>query len=209
MVRLHCFGESGNAYKVALMLTLCEVPWEVVWVDFFKGETRTPTYRAEVNALGEVPVLEWNGEKLSQSGVILQRLARDLNRFVPDDSDACWRWILFDNHKFTANLATYRFLRCFAPKTVDPAVLAFMEGRVRVGYDVAEKHLADRPFVLGDVPTIADLSMAGYVFYPPEETGFDLSVQYPALDRWRGRIRDLPGWRAPYELMPRAFNQPS
>ena len=43
--QLYCFGESGNAYKAALMLSLCKLAWTPVWVDFFKGETRTPEYR--------------------------------------------------------------------------------------------------------------------------------------------------------------------
>ena len=207
MVQLHCFGESGNSYKVALMLTLCNVPWEPIVVDFFRGETRTPSFLNTMNPFGEAPVLDWHGERLTQSGVILQRLARETGSFRPaeTDEDACWRWLLFDNHKFTAALATHRFLRCFAPKPVDPAVLAFTRTRSKAPYDLAEAHLADRPFVLGDEPTIADLSMAGYIFYPPEETGFELAETHPALDRWRNRLRALPGWRGPYDLMPRAY----
>ena len=44
--------------------------------------------------------------------------------------------------------------------------------------------------------------MAGYVFYPPEETGFDIATAYPAIDAWRKRIAALPGWKLPYEMMP-------
>lgn len=211
MDRLFCMGKSGNAYKVALMLTLCEIPWEPVAVDFFRGATRADAFRDSVNELGEVPVLERNGERLSQSGVILDRLARETGRFLPRSNSAreeCWRWILFDNHKFTANMATYRFLRCFAPNPVDPAVLAFMRGRVSAGYAVGEKHLQSRSFVLGDEPTIADLSMGGYIFFPGEETGFDLTVEFPALDAWRKRVAALPHWRGPYDLMPRAWLGP-
>ena len=212
MDRLHCFGESGNAYKVALMLTLCEEPWEPVHVDFFKGATRGAPFRDTFNAMGEAPVLERNGEQLTQSGVILHRLARETGRFQPGPStaaaDECWRWILFDNHKFTANLATFRFLRCFSPTPANPAVLGFMEARARSAYAIAEKHLSTRRFVLGDEATIADLSMAGYVFYPSKETGLDLPRDYPALAAWRDRIAALPGWRGPYDLMQRAFNRP-
>ena len=44
--------------------------------------------------------------------------------------------------------------------------------------------------------------MAGYVYYPPDETGFDIAADYPALDAWRQRLAALPGWKPPYELMP-------
>jgi glutathione S-transferase len=209
MDRLLCFGESGNAYKVALMLTLCELPWEPVPVDFFAGATRAERFRETVNAMGEVPVLERAGERLTQSGVILDRLARETGRFLPRSEPAheeCWRWILFDNHKFTAGLATYRFLRTFAPKPADPTVLDFMRARTLAAYRIAEKHLSARNFVLGSEPTIADLSMAGYVFYPQEETGLNLPSEFPALDAWRKRIAQLPKWRGPYDLMPRAFS---
>ena len=54
-IKLHCFGESGNSYKAALALEMSGLEWEPVFVDFFKGVTRTPEYRAEVNEMGEAP----------------------------------------------------------------------------------------------------------------------------------------------------------
>lgn len=44
--RLHYFPESGNSYKLALMLTLCGQSFEPVWTDFGGGVTRTPEWRA-------------------------------------------------------------------------------------------------------------------------------------------------------------------
>ena len=55
-MKLYCFGESGNAYKCALALELTQTPWQPVYVDFFKGEARSPAFLA-VNEMGEVPVL--------------------------------------------------------------------------------------------------------------------------------------------------------
>jgi glutathione S-transferase len=65
---LYCFGESGNAYKAALMLELCRLDWELRPVDYFQGETRTPEYRSKVNELGEVPVLVHGPKTLSAIG---------------------------------------------------------------------------------------------------------------------------------------------
>jgi glutathione S-transferase len=205
MYRLHCFAQSGNTYKVALMLNLCGLPWEPVFVDYFNGETRGERYRAEVNGMGEAPVLDIGGGKLlTQSGVILDRLARETGKFAPrneDEREECWRWILFDNHKFTSYFGTHRFLRTFV-KGTDPAVLAFLRGRIEIAYGVTDKHLASHSFLLGERPTIADISMCGYVFFSPEETGFDITSAYPAIDAWRNRIKALPGWKHPYDLMP-------
>ena len=79
--RLHCFGESGNSYKAALMLELCALDWEPIKVEFFKGETRGPKYKEEVNAMGEAPVLEHRGQRLSQSAVIMDYLAGLTGKF--------------------------------------------------------------------------------------------------------------------------------
>ena len=49
---------------------------------------------------------------------------------------------------------------------------------------------------------IADISMAGYVYFSTDETGFDLATAYPAIEAWRNRLKELPGWRHPYDLMP-------
>jgi len=175
MYRLHCFAQSGNCYKVALMLALSGVAWEPVFVDFFNGETRGERYRSEVNELGEAPVLEADGKRMSQSGVILDFLARETGKFAPRDEAEraeCWRWILFDNHKFTGYVSVYRFLRTFM-KDTDPAVLDFLKARAERAFAIADKHFASQAFLLGANPTIADISMAGYVFFPVAETGFD------------------------------------
>ena len=67
------------------------------------------------------------------------------------------------------------------PQAPDPAVLAFLRLRVESAFSIAEKHFEHRPFVLGDRPTIVDFSMAGYVYYPATETGFDIAAEYPAM----------------------------
>jgi glutathione S-transferase len=73
--RLHYFPESGNSYKLALMLTLCGERFEPVWTDFGGGVTRTPEWRKAVNGMGEIPVLEEDGVRLTQTAPILLKLA--------------------------------------------------------------------------------------------------------------------------------------
>ena len=72
--RLHYFPESGNSYKLALMLTLCGETFEPVWTDFGGGVTRTAEWRATVNPMGEIPVLEEDGVRFTQTAPILLRL---------------------------------------------------------------------------------------------------------------------------------------
>ena len=199
--RLYCFAQSGNAYKAALMLSLCGADWEPCFVDFFNGETRTPEYRA-INVMGEVPVLEHAGGRLSQSGVILDFLAEQFVRFGPADADErreILRWLLWDNHKLTSYVATLRFMLQFA-KTGETPVTEFLRGRVKGALGILDKHLQSHRFALGENPSIADISMCGYLFWP-DEFGVDWS-DYPQVGRWLDAIAALPGWVHPYNLMP-------
>lgn len=201
--KLHCFAQSGNAYKVALMLSCSGADWESVFVDYFAGQTRTPEWRLATNEMGEIPVLEHAGQKLTQSGVILHYLADRFEQFgarSDDEKREILRWMFFDNHKFTGYLATYRWIRSFA--SPQPEVLTFFRNRAEAAFAVVDRHLAEHAFMASDRPTIADLSMAGYVFYPTEETGFDFASTHSNIARWMDRIAALPGWKQPYDLMP-------
>jgi glutathione S-transferase len=198
---LYCFAQSGNAYKAALMLNLCGADWSPRFVDFFNGETRTPAYRA-INVMGEVPVLEHEGRRLAQSGMILDYLAGRFGRFgwrSDDERREVLRWLLFDNHKLTSYIATLRFMLQFA-KTGPTPVTDWLRSRIKPALSVLETQLATHPFVVGDALTIADLSLCGYLYWP-DEFGVDWS-DWPNIARWLDRIRAQPGWVHPYELMP-------
>jgi glutathione S-transferase len=202
--KLYCFGESGNAYKAALMLSLCSLEWTPVWVDFFNGETRTPKYRADVNEMGEVPVLLHGTKKLSQSGVILDYLAEQTRKFGPKSEDErreILRWLLFDNHKFTSYIATLRYMISLA-KTGETPVTEFLRQRFTNSLKIVDAHLGQQPFLIGKRATIADLSLCGYMYFG-EELPIDLGA-FTKVQNWLDRIKSLPGWKHPYDLMPRA-----
>jgi glutathione S-transferase len=202
--KLYCFAQSGNAYRAALMLNLIGASWKPVFVDFFKGETRTPEFRARINEMGEAPVLVAGDKTLTQSGVILQYLAKKSGKFLPQGEDEeleALRWIIFDNQKINGYLGPYRFLKNWA-KGADPAIIAFFNGRLDGNLAVVNKRLEGRKFLLGDRPTIADISMCAYLYYPSDEFGFDIAKDHPAIGEWLGRIKALPNWAHPYDLMP-------
>jgi glutathione S-transferase len=204
--RLYCFAQSGNAYRVALMLNLIDADWEPLFVDFFaKGIQRSTEYRATVNEMGEVPVLVHGKRKLSQSGVILTYLAKRSGKFLPrSESDRleALRWIIFDNQKVSGYLGPYRFLRNFAKPPGHPAVLEFLKLRVDNALGIVDKRLSGRRYLVGNKTTIADLSLVGYLYYPADEFGFDIAGQYRNIAAWLDRIKALPGWAHPYDLMP-------
>jgi glutathione S-transferase len=79
-------------------------------------------------------------------------------------------------------------------------VTEFLRGRVQGALGVLNRHLEGRAFVVADRPTIADISMCGYLYFADE---FDVDwADYPNVGSWLGRIESLPGWVHPYELMP-------
>ena len=203
--QLFCRGESGNAYKVALMLNLLEVRWTPRFVDFFDDASKA-TFQESLNEMGELPVLQLDdGRTLSQSGAILQYLARTHGRFLPVEegqADEVLRWLLFDNHRFTAPFATLRYLVGLRGGQESP-LTTHLRALADTAYRVVDAHLASRNFMVGSAPTIADISMVGYLYYD-EETRFG-RTRFTNIQSWAARIAELPGWAHPYDLMPRAM----
>jgi glutathione S-transferase len=204
--QLYCFAQSGNAYRVALMLNLIGADWEPLFVDFFvKGVQRTAEFRTDVNEMGEVPVLVHGSRRLTQSGVCLTYLAERSGKFAPANEDErleTLRWLLFDNQKVNGYLGPYRFLRSLAKPPGHPAVLEFLKARIDNTLGILDKRLSARPFVLGPRATIADLSPVAYLYYPAEEFGFDIAAEHRNIAAWLDRIKSFPGWKHPYDLMP-------
>lgn len=200
---LYCFGESGNAYKAALTLELTGTPWTPRFVDFFGGENRTAEFR-KINVMGEVPVLIEGDVTLSQSGAIQMHVARQAGKMggTSAQADEVLRWILWDNHKLSSQAGMTRFLMNFLPADKRPAeVIGFMQGRLKAAYATLNTHLEGRDWIVGDGPTIADTACCGYLFYD-EPFGFN-RADWPHIDRWLSNIAALPGWKHPYDLMPR------
>ncbi|MEZ5685120.1 MAG: glutathione S-transferase [Paracoccaceae bacterium] len=200
--KLYCFGESGNAYKAALTMSLAGYDWEPVFVDFFRGEARSPEFLA-LNEMGEAPVLVEGDRVISQSGVMQLMVAEKTGRFIgaPEERDEVLRWLFWDNHKGSSQFGTLRFLMNFLPEDKRPAAaITWLSGRVQAALKTLEAHLQGRDWMVGQGPTIADFACCGYLYYP-EPFGFDRQ-NFPAISLWLDRIAALPGWRHPYDMMP-------
>jgi len=209
MYRLHGFSQSGNTYKVALLLQALQQPWTAVHVpfaEFATGITRSEGWRAEHNAMGEVPLLETGATTLTQSAAIMLHLAETHGGYrgeTPTERQEVLRWLFFDNHKFTSYFATFRFMKSFGTTAPDAAVVQWLRGRIENAFGIVERQLGTHDYIAaGTGPTIADMSMCGYMFFPSEESGIVIAERYPAIGRWLDRVRQLPGWKPPYEMLP-------
>ncbi|MEO0932063.1 MAG: glutathione S-transferase, partial [Pseudomonadota bacterium] len=152
-MKLYCFGESGNAYKAALTLTLADEAWEPVFVDFFKGESRSPEFKA-LNVMGEVPVLEDGDTVLTQSGVIQDYVSSKTGKLggkSANERREVLRWMFFDNHKVSGVVGPLRFNMNFLPEAKRNAdVNAFMAMRLASALKVIETHLTGRDWLATD-----------------------------------------------------------
>ena len=135
--------------------------------------------------------------------MILDYLAQHFGKFGwsnDDERREILRWLLFDNHKLTSYTATLRFMLALA-RTGETDVTAFLRQRSRTALGILNDHLATNDFALGARPTIADISMCGYLFWP-DEIGISWTDEFQHIGRWLDRIAALPGCVHPYKLMP-------
>jgi glutathione S-transferase len=194
MLRLYDFPDSGNGYKVRLLLHRLAIPFELVEVDILKGETRTPDFLAR-NPNGRIPVLELDdGTCLPESNAILAYLAEG-TPYLPDtrlDRARVLQWMFFEQYSHEPNIATVRFW--LKHDRLTPEREAMLPGRREQGYAalaVMEVHLSGRPFLVADRFTIADIALYAYT-HVAGEGGFDLSG-YPAVRAWLGRVAGQDG----------------
>ncbi len=202
---LHGFHESGNAYKVALMLQLNGADWNCQRIAFFSGETRKPEYRT-LNVMGEAPVLvhhRADGDfTVTQSGACLSYLSRHFATFGPQteaEEYDVMRWLLFDSQKVSGYAGPLRFLRRFA-KRPEGADTEFLHGRVLNALKVVDAALADTGWLVGGRCTIADLACQGYLHWP-EQIGITFD-ETPNIPVWLDQIKALAGFKYSEDLLP-------
>jgi glutathione S-transferase len=194
MLRLHDFLSSGNGYKCRLLLRQLGIPYERVELDILKGETRTPGFLAK-NPNGRVPALELeDGAVLAESNAILFYLA-DGTPFLPEgrlERAQALQWLFFEQYSHEPFVAVARFIRHFLPEdSPRRAELPRLERGGHAALGVMERRLADRPFLVADRYTVADIGLYAYT-HVADEGGFDLEP-YPAVRAWLARVAGQPG----------------
>ena len=198
MIRLHDYLPSGNGYKVRLLLTQLDIPFERIEYDVDRGETRTPEFIENVNPNGRVPVLETEGgEFLPESNAILFYLAEG-TRFLSEDRlgrAMTLRWMFFEQYSHEPNIAVARaWLHVFDVRMTEERRTA-LEAKQKLGYDalgVMERHLVGNDFFVEDRYSVADIALYAYT-HVADEGGFDLEG-FPAVRAWLERVSSQPGY---------------
>lgn len=193
-MKLYHHPLSGHAHRARLFLSLLGVDHELVHVDLAQGAHKQPAFLA-LNPFGQVPVLDDGGTVVTDSVAILVYLAKKLERrdWLPEAPAAAaevQRWLSVAAGQIAYGPAAARLVTVFGapyrPEEVIPrahAILALVEAR-----------LADRPFLTGATPTVADVALYSYTARAPEGN-VDLQP-YPQLRAWLARIEALPGFVA-------------
>ena len=195
MLTLYDYLDSGNGYKIRLLLAQLKRPYRYVELDIMRGETRTPQFLA-INPNGRIPVLQLDdGRHLAESDAILWYLA-DGTPMLPADAFACaqvLQWMFFEQYSHEPYVATPRFIMRHLPAD-DPrrAELPQRQARGREALSVMEGHLATHPWFVAGRYTIADIALYAYT-HVAEDGGIPLEP-YPAVRAWLARVRAQPGY---------------
>ena len=192
---LYDYLPSGNGYKVRLVCKRLGIPYRLVQMDITRGATRTPEFLAK-NPNGRIPLLEVPGRGyLAESHAIIGFLA-DGTELIPGDAwqrAQLWQWLCFEQYNLEPNIGTARFWLTSLHKTPLELGERLIEktAKGREALDVLERGLADKPFLVADRFTLADIALYAYTHVAPE-AGLELDA-YPAIRAWLSRVSSQPG----------------
>ena len=191
-LKLHDLELSGNCYKVRLFCALLGLKLDVVPVDLMGGAHKKSPF-IDLNAFGEIPVLEDGGLMLRDSQAILVYLARKYGGedWLPTDAGSMAQivtWLMVAENEIARGPGDARLHDKFGFKLdVDRA----RANAARI-LGLIESHLKTQDWLALDRPTIADLACMPYIALG-HEGGVTLAP-YPAIQVWIGRIKALPGF---------------
>jgi glutathione S-transferase len=199
--RLTLYGSftSSSSYKPMLYLALARVPFSFRTVNLKIGVQKEAEYLA-VNRWGVVPSLKHKGLTILQSNVILDYLARETGIFEGKTEAAKWdarSWLSWEADHITA-VARVRHSARF--RKMHDEVIKEFRPRAEEALSFVDKTVSNQPFLVGDTMTIADIGCWGRMVFMAEG-GFEIS-NWPHLEAWADRIKAMPGFALPYDLIP-------
>lgn len=193
MLKVYGDYNSGNCYKVKLMLHLLGLEYQWHSVDILKGEAQAPAFLAK-NPNGKVPVLELeDGTCLWESNAILNFLA-DGSDFLPGEPrlrTQVLQWQFFEQYSHEPYIAVARFIEFYLGLPQERLEeYRKLQTRGYKALDVMEQQLGRTPYLVGEDYSIADVTLYAYT-HVAHQGGFDLSA-YPAITAWLERVASHP-----------------
>lgn len=195
MYKVYGDYNSGNCYKIKLMLNLLGAEYEWIPVDILNGETETEAFLAK-NPNGKIPVLELeDGTYLWESNAILNFLAEGTPYLLtePRLRTQMLQWQFFEQYSHEPSIAVARFIEFYLglpEERLDE--YKSMHKRGYKALKVMEQQLMRTPFLVGDHLSIADIALYAYT-HVAHQGGFDLTP-FPAITQWLARVKEQPGY---------------
>ncbi|WP_413163873.1 glutathione S-transferase family protein [Capilliphycus salinus ALCB114379] len=195
MLKLYEYPSSGNCYKIRLLLTQLEIPFERIPVDILKRESRTAKFLSK-NPNGRVPLLELEpGKYLPESNAVLYYFSQETPFFPTDKFEQAqvMQWMFFEQYSHEPYIATSRYWISILRKPEE--YKQALEQKQPLGYaalGVMEQQLKEHPFFVGNNYTIADICLFAYT-HVADEGGFDLTG-FPAILDWINRVKQQPNY---------------
>jgi glutathione S-transferase len=193
---MHLFDylDSGNGYKVRLLMAQLGMKYRWTHVDIDQGQTRTPEFLKR-NPNGRIPTLELDdGTNLFESNAIMWYLAEG-SRFVPSTQLAraqVLQWMFFEQYSHEPYVATPRYIcRHLAEDHPRRAELPARLEKGHAALKVMDGHLATRDWFV-NAYSIADIALYAYTHVAPDG-GLDLA-DYPNVRAWLRRVASQPGY---------------
>ncbi|MBC3206084.1 MULTISPECIES: glutathione S-transferase [unclassified Pseudomonas] len=191
-IKLYNFPRSGHAHRVELMLSLLQLPTELIFVDLAKGEHKQPAYLA-INSFGQVPAIDDGGVVLADSNAILVYLAQKYGngRWLPADpvgAARVQRWLSAAAGPIAFGPAAARLVTVFGAQLNAEEAIARAHNLLKV----MDVELGKTAFLAGAEPSIADVSAYSYIAHAPE--GNVSLDDYGNVRAWLARVEALPGF---------------
>ena len=191
-IKLYNFPRSGHAHRVELMLSLLQLPTELIFVDLAKGAHKQADFLA-LNSFGQVPVIDDQGVVLADSNAILVYLAQKYGngKWLPRDpigAAKVQRWLSVAAGPITFGPGRARLITVFAAPYNAQEVIAYAHSWLKL----IDQELGATPYLVGSEPTIADIAAYSYIAHAPE--GNVSLDDYANIRAWLARIEALPGF---------------
>ena len=188
-------AQSGNCYKIILLASLLDLPYQWQPVDILAGETQKESFTT-LNPAGQIPVIELeSGEYLAESNAIIQYLANGTTWWPVERlaQAQVLKWMFFEQYSHEPYIAVARFIRHYQGMPAErlEEFKSKQAGGIKA-LNTMEQQLSQHHFIAGEKPSIADIALFAYT-HVAADGGFELAP-YTGIRDWIDRITRMPGF---------------
>ena len=200
-IKIYADPITVNCRKVIAGLELIGAPYELVHVDYFKGEHKAEPYLS-LNPNATVPAMTDGAFELWESNAMLQYAADKVGNesVYPRDLQTradINRWLQWEGSHWFPSCYVFLVENCVKPLLggqPDPAVLDAQAVQFHKLAGIIDKRLNGQRWITGNHPTIADVVLAAPMHLHAWQQ-LPLS-DHPNLKRWLlDDVEQLPCWQ--------------